>query len=45
LAAICLAAGLAVVPPAGVIQVWDMPGPYLAAAEEMGLVAAARGRG
>jgi hypothetical protein len=42
LQAICLAAGVALVPPAGIVKVWDMPGPYLAMAEEMGLVAAGR---
>lgn len=42
LQAICLAAGVALVPPAGIVKVWDMPDPYLAKAEEMGLVAAGR---
>lgn len=42
--AICLAAGIAMVPPAGIVKVWDMPDPYLAKAEEMGLVAAGRSR-
>jgi hypothetical protein len=44
LQAICLAAGIAMVPPAGIVKVWDMPDPYLAKAEEMGLVAAGRSR-
>jgi hypothetical protein len=42
LRAVCLAAGIALLPPAGVVKVWDAPGPYLAKAEEMGLVAAQR---
>jgi hypothetical protein len=42
LVAICLAAGVALVPPAGIVNVWDAPDPYLAKAEEMGLVAAQR---
>jgi hypothetical protein len=41
-AAVCLAAGIALVPPAGIVKVWDVPGPYLAKAEAMGLVAAQR---
>ena len=44
LAPICLAAGVCLVPPAGVIKVWDAPGTYLAKAEEMGLVAASKSR-
>ena len=42
LEAIALAAGVALVPPAGVVRVWDSPRSYLARAEQMGLVAAAR---
>ncbi len=41
---ICLAAGVALVPPAGVLGVWDAASIYLAQAEEMGLVAAAKNR-
>jgi hypothetical protein len=40
--AVCLAAGIALVPPAGIVKVWDVPGPYLAKAEAMGMVAARR---
>ena len=42
LTAICLAAGVALLPPAGIVKVWDVPNPYLAKAEKMGLVAAKR---
>jgi hypothetical protein len=42
LAAVCLAAGLALIPPAGIIKVWDGSAAYLARAEELGLVAAQR---
>ncbi len=42
LIAICLAAGVALLPPAGIVKVWDAPHPYLAKAESMGLVAAKR---
>ncbi|MGQ0848062.1 MAG: hypothetical protein ACT4OP_02915 [Actinomycetota bacterium] len=42
LSAVCLAAGIALVPPAGVVRVWDSPKAYLTRAEEMGLVAAER---
>lgn len=45
LAPICLAAAVVLVPPAGVLKVWDAPAAYLGKAEEMGLVAAARTRG
>jgi hypothetical protein len=44
LAAVCLAAGVSVAPPAGIVNVWDTPGEYLARAEEMGLVAASKRR-
>ena len=40
--AICIAAGVALLPPAGIVKVWDVPDPYLAKAERMGLVAAKR---
>ena len=42
LAAIALGAGIALIPPAGIVRVWDSPGSYLARAEAMGLVAASR---
>ena len=42
LRAICLAAGVALVPPAGIVKVWDAANTYLATAEAMGLVAARR---
>ena len=42
LVAICLAAGVALLPPAGIVKVWDVPHVYLAKAESMGLVAAKR---
>ncbi len=42
LTAICLAAGVALIPPAGIVKVWDVPNVYLAKAEGMGLVAAQR---
>ena len=37
-----LAAGVALLPPAGIVKVWDVPHVYLARAESMGLVAAKR---
>ncbi|MGH8928589.1 MAG: hypothetical protein ACRDWH_09580 [Acidimicrobiia bacterium] len=43
LSAICLAAGVALIPPAGIVNVWDVPDIYLAKAEQMGLVGAQRG--
>ena len=42
LQAIALAAGIALIPPAGIVRVWDSPQVYLARAEAMGLVAAER---
>jgi hypothetical protein len=42
LVAVCLAAGIALIPPAGIVKVWDGASAYLARAEEMGLVAAQR---
>lgn len=42
LMAICLAAGVALLPPAGIVKVWDVPDVYLSKAESMGLVAAKR---
>lgn len=42
LAAVCLAAGIALIPPAGIVKVWDLASAYLAKAEMMGLVAAQR---
>ena len=42
LAAIALGAGIALIPPAGIVRVWDSPATYLARAEAMGLVAASR---
>lgn len=42
LMAICLGAGVALLPPAGIVKVWDSPRVYLAKAESMGLVAAKR---
>lgn len=42
LSTIALAAGIALVPPAGIVRVWDSPQIYLARAEAMGLVAAIR---
>ena len=42
LVAICLAAGVALLPPAGIVKVWDVPHVYLSRAETMGLVAAKR---
>lgn len=42
LSAVCLAAGIALIPPAGIIKVWDGAHAYLTKAEEMGLVAAQR---
>jgi hypothetical protein len=42
LTAICLAAGVALLPPAGIVKVWDVPDTYLSKAEIMGLVAAKR---
>ena len=36
LMAICLAAGVALLPPAGIVKVWDVPDPYLAKAEKHG---------
>ena len=42
LSAICLAAGVALLPPAGIVKVWDVPDLYLSRAEGMGLVAAKR---
>jgi hypothetical protein len=42
LMAICLAAGVALLPPAGIVKVWDVPDIYLSKAESMGLVAAKR---
>ena len=42
LMAICLAAGVALLPPAGIVKVWDVPDVYLSKAETMGLVAAKR---
>lgn len=41
LTTIALAAGLALIPPAGIVRVWDSPQTYLARAEMMGLVAGA----
>jgi hypothetical protein len=43
LTAICLAAAVALLPPAGIVKVWDVPALYLSRAEAMGLVAAKRG--
>jgi hypothetical protein len=40
--AICLAAGVSLIPPAGIVKVWDSPDAYLSKAETMGLVAAQR---
>jgi len=40
LTAICLAAGVALIPPAGIVKVWDGPDAYLSKAETMGLVGA-----
>ena len=40
LTTIALAAGIALVPPAGIVRVWDSPQTYLSRAEMMGLVAA-----
>lgn len=42
LQSIALAAAIALVPPAGIVRVWDSPQIYLARAESMGLVAAER---
>ena len=42
LSTIALAAGIALVPPAGIVRVWDSPQTYLSRAEAMGLVAAAK---
>jgi len=42
LMAVCLAAGVALLPPAGIVKVWDAPDSYLSQAESMGLVAARR---
>ncbi|MFN2487260.1 MAG: hypothetical protein ABR609_11765 [Acidimicrobiia bacterium] len=42
LATIALAAGIALIPPAGIVRVWDSPQAYLSRAESMGLVAATR---
>lgn len=42
LAAVCLASGLALIPPAGIVKVWDNAAGYLTKAEELGLVAAQR---
>jgi hypothetical protein len=42
LIAICLAAGVSLIPPAGIVKVWDSPDAYLSKAETMGLVAAQR---
>ncbi|CAN5686352.1 MAG: hypothetical protein ACR2NT_00445 [Acidimicrobiia bacterium] len=42
LEAVALAAAIALVPPAGIVRVWDSPQTYLARAEAMGLVAAER---
>ena len=42
LLAISLAAGIALLPPAGIVKVWDVPDAYLSKAESMGLVAAKR---
>lgn len=42
LATIALAAGVGLVPPAGIVRVWDSPQTYLTRAEAMGLVAASR---
>jgi hypothetical protein len=42
LQAIALAAAVSLVPPAGIVRVWDSPQVYLARAEAMGLVAAER---
>lgn len=44
LATVCLAAGIALVPPAGIIKVWDSADVYLAKAEQMGLVAAQKSK-
>lgn len=44
LSTVCLAAGIALIPPAGIIKVWDAADAYLAKAEAMGLVAAQRTR-
>jgi hypothetical protein len=44
LAAVCLAAGVDLLPPAGVVRVWDGAATYLARAEAMGMVAAGKGR-
>jgi hypothetical protein len=40
LTTIALGAGIALVPPAGIVRVWDSPQTYLSRAETMGLVAA-----
>ncbi|MGH8923910.1 MAG: hypothetical protein ACRDWA_04595 [Acidimicrobiia bacterium] len=42
LTTIALAAGVGLVPPAGIVRVWDSPQMYLSRAEAMGLVAAIR---
>jgi len=42
LTAICLAAGVALLPPAGIVKVWEAADTYLSKAETMGLVAARR---
>lgn len=42
LAPICLAAGVSLVPDAGLVRVWERPNEYLAKTEELGLVAGAR---
>jgi hypothetical protein len=42
LATIALAAGVGLVPPAGIVRVWDSPQTYLSRAEAMGLVAASQ---
>ncbi|MGH8957513.1 MAG: hypothetical protein ACRDVK_02445 [Acidimicrobiia bacterium] len=42
LSTIALAAGVGLVPPAGIVRVWDSPQTYLSRAEAMGLVAAAQ---
>jgi hypothetical protein len=44
LASVCLAAAVCLVPPAGIVKVWDAPSAYLSKAEQMGLVAAGNSR-